>query len=252
MSLITVKNLTLELGGAEVLSGVSFDVEAGDYVGIAGPNGAGKTTLIRALLGLLPISSGSISMLNQDSRQFDLWQKIGYLPQKLQSFNPLFPATVEEVVLTGLNSTKKFPKKFVASDKKKAGEILKLLDIEKLSNRLVSSLSGGQQQKVFLGRALVSDPEILILDEPSTALDPSSRDNFFDLVGQLNKTKKITVLLITHDVAHIGHYANKLLYVDRKVIFFGDFGDFCQSDDMNHAFGDQTQHVICHQHHYHE
>lgn len=250
MSIIAVKNLTVELGNTEVLSDVSFAMEAGDYVGLAGPNGAGKTTLIRAILGLLPPASGNIQILNQDSQDFNWWQKIGYLPQKIQSYNPLFPATVEEVVLTGLNSTKKFPKNFNATDDKKVEGILKLLDIGSLAKRLVSSLSGGQQQKVFLGRALVSDPEILILDEPSTALDPSSRDNFFDLVGQLNQTKKITVLLITHDIAHIGHYANKLLYIDRKVMFYGDFSDFCQSDDMNHAFGDETQHVICHQHHH--
>lgn len=250
MSLISIKNLAVSLNGAEVLTNVSFDVEAGDYIGIAGPNGAGKSTLIRTLLGLVQLSAGKIIILDQDSRRFDQWQKIGYLPQKLQSYNPLFPATVEEVILTGLNATKKFPKKFTTRDRKKVNEILKTLDIEKLSKRLVSSLSGGQQQRVFLGRALVSDPEILILDEPSTALDQSSRDNFFDLVGQLNKTKHITILLITHDVAHIGHYANKLLYIDRKVVFFGDFGDFCLSDDMNHAFGDETQHVICHQHHH--
>lgn len=250
MSIIAVKNLTVELGNAEVLSDVSFAIKAGDYVGIAGPNGAGKTTLIRAILGLLPLFKGGIQILNQDSQCFNQWQKIGYLPQKIQSYNPLFPATVEEVVLTGLNSTKKFPKKFNSFDYKKVEGILKLLGIGSLTKRLVSSLSGGQQQKVFLGRALVSDPEILILDEPSTALDPSSRENFFDLVGQLNQTKKITVLLITHDIAHIGHYANKLLYIDRKVMFYGDFSDFCQSDDMKHAFGDQTQHVICHQHHH--
>jgi len=249
MSIIKVKNLAVELDGVEVLSDISFDIEAGDYVGLAGPNGAGKTTLIKAILGLLPITKGEVVILDEKINNFKNWNKIGYLPQKIQAYNPLFPATVKEVVLTGLNSTKKFPKRFETKDYLKVQNILKLLTIENLSNRLVNSLSGGQQQRVFLARALVSEPKILILDEPSTALDPMSRQNFFDIVADLNKNQGITVLLITHDIVHVGHYANKLLYIDRKEIYYGKFSEFCQSKDMGKAFGGDTQHIICHQHH---
>jgi zinc transport system ATP-binding protein len=112
----------------------------------------------------------------------------------------------------------------------------------------VGELSGGQQQRVFLARALVSDPELLILDEPSTALDPKTREHFFELAGRLNKDKGVTLIIITHDTAHIGQYAGKLLYLDKQIVFYGGFGDFCQSKEMEKFFGPFSQHLICHQH----
>jgi zinc transport system ATP-binding protein len=122
------------------------------------------------------------------------------------------------------------------------------MDIAPLRDKLVGALSGGQQQRVFLSRALVSDPELLILDEPSTALDPKTREQFFELAEKLNKDKGVTLIIITHDTAHIGQYASKLLYLDKRVVFYGGFADFCQSKEMERYFGPFSQHLICHQH----
>ena len=122
------------------------------------------------------------------------------------------------------------------------------LGIGDLKKRMLSELSGGQQQKVLLARALVSSPEILIFDEPSTALDPESRESFFQLIQKLNKQNGIAIILITHDTSYIGQYANKLLYIDKSLIYFGKFSDFCVSEKMNSYFGKYEQHVICHQH----
>jgi zinc transport system ATP-binding protein len=94
----------------------------------------------------------------------------------------------------------------------------------------------------------VSNPELLILDEPSTALDPPSRESFFELLKKLNMSKGITIILITHDISQIGQYANKLLYLDKKVVFYGSFADFCRSEEMSRYFGQFSQHLICHQH----
>jgi zinc transport system ATP-binding protein len=160
----------------------------------------------------------------------------------------LFPATVKEVVGLGLLSRKKFPKRFTSADEDKIAQTLELMGIAGLGGELVGELSGGQQQRVFLARALAPDPELLILDEPSTALDPVSRQGFYDIIKKLNQEKGITSILITHDTAQIGRYANKLLYLDKKVIFYGKFGDFCQSPEMTSYFGSFSQHLICHQH----
>jgi len=122
------------------------------------------------------------------------------------------------------------------------------MGISDLKDKLIGELSGGQQQRVFLARSLVSNPELLILDEPSTALDPSSRESFLELLKKLNREIGITVLLITHDTSQIGKYADKLLYLDKKVIFFGGFADFCRSEEMGEYFGRFSQHLICHQH----
>ncbi len=245
---LSVKNLCFNYGPVEVLSDVSFEVEKGDYIGLAGPNGAGKTTLVKTILGLSEKSKGAVKLFGQELKSFDGWNRIGYLSQRVTAFNPLFPASVKEVVGLGLLSQKKFPKRFTEPDSAKIRQSLELMGISDLRDKPVSDLSGGQQQRAFLARALVSDPELLILDEPGTALDQPSREDFFEFVKKLNQDKGITIILITHDTAQIGQYANKLLYVDKKVIFYGSFSDFCKSTEMHQYFGHFSQHLICHQH----
>ena len=246
--IIETKNLSVSYGQTEALTNVSFTVEKGDFVGLAGPNGAGKTTLIKTILGLLPTSKGEIKLFGKTKEKFNDWGKIGYLPQKLSTINALFPATVDEVVTLGLLSQKKFPRRITANDQKRTSETLRELGIFDLKKRMLSELSGGQQQKVLLARALVSNPEILIFDEPSTALDPESRESFFQLLQKLNKKNGTAVILITHDTGYIGQYANKLLYIDKSLVYFGKFSDFCQDEKMNAYFGKYEQHIICHQH----
>jgi zinc transport system ATP-binding protein len=237
--ILSVKNLTFGYEKTYALEKVSFGVKKGDYIAIAGPNGAGKTTLINVILGLLKPKSGSVKIFPKN---------LGYLPQRVNTFNSLFPVTVKEVVGLGLLSQKKYPKMFNRFDEERIDEALKLLGIFNLKNRSISQLSGGQQQMVFLARALVSRPELLILDEPVTALDPERREQFFELIDKLNKENKVTILMITHDVSHIGEYANKLLFLDRKIVFYGPFKKFCTSVDMEKYFGHFAQHLICHQH----
>jgi len=245
---LSIKNLSFSYDSTEVLSGVSFAIDKGDYVALAGPNGAGKTTLVRVILGLEGKHKGRVEIFGKDLEAFSDWDRIGYLPQQVNVFNPLFPATVKEVVGLGLLSHKSFPKKFERSDEATILRTLDLMDIVRLKDKLIGALSGGQQQRVFLSRALVSDPELLILDEPSTALDPQTREHFFELVEKLHKDKGVTLIIITHDTAHIGQYAGKLLYLDKRVVFYGGFADFCQSKEMEKYFGPFSQHLICHQH----
>jgi zinc transport system ATP-binding protein len=247
-AVLSIKNLSFSYDSTEVLSAISLTIDKGDYIALAGPNGAGKTTLVRLILGLEEKHKGTIEIFGKDSAIFTEWGRIGYLPQEVNVFNPLFPATVKEVVGLGLLSHKTFPKKFSRSDEAKILRALDLMDIALLKDKLVGALSGGQQQRVFLSRALVSDPELLILDEPSTALDPKTREQFFDLAGKLNKDKDVTLIIITHDTAHIGQYAGKLLYLDKRVVFYGGFVDFCRSKEMEQYFGPFSQHLICHQH----
>jgi zinc transport system ATP-binding protein len=245
---IQVTNLSLRFGQNEVLSGISFSIEQGDFVGLAGPNGAGKTTLVKALLGLIPILKGSIALFGKSQKDFSHWGKIGYLPQKATTINPLFPATVDEIVTLGLLSGRAYPKHISREDEERANTVLTELNMGKFKKRMFSELSGGQQQKVLLARALVSKPEMLIFDEPSTALDPESRESFFTMLERLNKEMGITILFITHDTGYIGRYANKLMYLDKNMIYYGKFSDFCRSEKMNEYFGSYEHHVICHQH----
>lgn len=245
---LAVNNLCAGYQTDEVLHDVSFEVERHDYIALAGPNGAGKTTLVKAILGLMESYTGTVEIFGQDIAGYRGWDRIGYLPQRVNAFNPLFPATVKEVVGLGLLSQKSFPKRINREDITKIRRTLELMDLCSLKDKLISELSGGQQQKVFLARSLVSNPDLLILDEPSTALDPPSRQSFFELLKKLNTGMGITIVLITHDISQIGEYANKLLYLDKKIVFYGSFGDFCRSEEMSEYFGRFSQHLICHQH----
>lgn len=246
--IIEIENITVHYNKTEVIKDISFVIEKGDYIGLTGPNGAGKTTLIKTILGLQPLTEGKINLFGKDLKTFNDWSKIGYLPQKNSTINALFPANVTEVVMLGLSSQKKWPKKIIKSDKKRANEILQELGIGDLRKRMLAELSGGQQQKVLLARAMVSKPDVLIFDEPSTALDPESRESFFQIIARLNRQNNITIILITHDTAYIGEYAKKLLYIDKSLIYFGDFFEFCKSEKMASYFGKYQQHLICHQH----
>jgi len=231
-----------------VLEDVSISVAAGDYVGIAGPNGSGKSTLVRALLGLNIISSGTSTLFGIHSEHFSEWGRVGYLPQHVNLFNPVFPATVAETVALGLLSLKRFPRRLTRKDRQKVSEVLEELGILDLAGKLIGELSGGQQQRMLLARALVNDPELLILDEPTAALDPEMRDRFYGLVSDINRNRGVTVLLVTHDTGTIGMYASKLLYLDKKVLFFGNFDEFCHSPEMSALFGEHSQHLMCHRH----
>ena len=245
MSLIVrVENLCVVYNEVPVVEGVSFTVSAGDYIGLAGPNGAGKSSLVKALLGLTPLNGGKIELFGQELKSFSQWAKIAYLPQK-HRHNLLFPASVLEVVVSGLAGMPHIP---AETAKERARQLLQDLDMTETESKLFSRLSGGQQQRVLLARALIREPQLLILDEPTTALDPQVREKFFALLSKINQEKGTTIIMVTHDTADIGRYARSLFYLDAKLIFFGPFADFCHSQAMESYFGDFAQHLICHQH----
>ncbi|HQO13731.1 MAG TPA: ABC transporter ATP-binding protein [Smithellaceae bacterium] len=220
VNLVRVENLTFSYNSTPAVNGISFNLNKGDYLGIVGPNGSGKSTLVKNILGILPLQSGSIHLFGQPQHKFRRWDKIGYLPQKLSALNTHFPGSVGEILEMGLR-------------KKNAGEkrqVLELMGISHLSSRLIGELSYGEQQRVMLARALIGRPELIIFDEPTTALDPETRDIFYSLSENLNRTNGTTIILVTHDIGIIGEYARHLLYLDKKVLFTEHLKNFA-----NHA-----------------
>jgi zinc transport system ATP-binding protein len=248
VDVLATEGLTFQYNSTEILADISFRLQAGDYLGLVGPNGSGKTTLIKLILGLLQPSKGEIVLFGSNLTDFKDWRKVGYLPQKINSFNPHFPATVREIVSLGLLSTKRVPRRIKRNDDIAINNALELVDIIDIKTELIGELSGGQQQRVLIAKALVSEPELLILDEPTTALDPEAREKFFGTLKDLNENRKVTIIIITHDIGTIGKYASRLLYLDKRLIFYGGFDDFCTSSEMANYFGEYSQHVICHRH----
>lgn len=248
MILLQAEQLHIAYGSTDILRDISFQVQTGDYLGIVGPNGSGKSTLIRAMLGLVPVTSGSIRLLGQPLSLFNDWQKIGYLPQRLSFANPHFPATVEEIVRLGFIGKNGPKRRIDASEAKQLEEILARMGIIDLRQQLIGQLSGGQQQRALLARALVGRPALLLLDEPTTALDPETREDFYAIVKELNRDLGTAIILITHDTWNIGQYAKRFVYLDKTVIFDGTFAEFCASAEMTSFFGEHSNKTIYHHH----
>lgn len=242
--ILSVKNLSVRYGKDIIFHDVSFSVNEGDYIGIVGPNGSGKTTLIKAILGLLVPSYGQIISSNMN----DKTNLFGYLPQKTLSNERGFPAKVHEIIKMGLLINKKEPRWISKSETSKVDDIMEKLKISDLKNKKAGTLSGGQMQRVLLARAIVSEPKILVLDEPTSALDPQIREEFYGIVNELNTTDNTTILLVSHDIGSLGKYTKKMLYIDRKLVFYGTYEEFCGSEEMTDYFGFFAQHQFCWRH----
>ena len=241
------ENVRFAYSRVPVLENVSFNVQAGDYVGIIGPNGGGKTTLLKLLLGLEK-GTGKIWLFDAPLTQFKDWHKIGYLAQKSPVAQSRFPISAEEVVLMGLKGG---GSRVSVGELKRVHEAMQQTRTREYAGTIFHDLSIGQQQRVLLARALVSKPQLLILDEPSTALDAQSREMFFGLLAELNKKHGVTILLITHDTGEVGKHISKFMYIDKTVVFFGTKREFCHSEAVARQLGPFAQHTIDHLHNHH-
>lgn len=208
--LLQVENLHVDLGRGPVLQNVFLQVRSGDFLGLVGPNGSGKTTLLKAVLGLVRPQQGEVRLFGQEPGRFLQWGRIGYLSQQVSNFNRDFPATVEEIV-------RAHPGPGILRGRINKGmvdEALEEVGLREHRRHLLGRLSGGQQQKAFLARLLVGNPEMLILDEPTNGLDPEGKDSFFDLLSRLNRSRGVTVLLVTHDLAAVARLAQRVVYLE--------------------------------------
>ena len=239
MALVSVQSVSYNYNSESVLENVSFDVEEGDFLGIIGPNGAGKTTLFHCMLGLLNSYSGKIIILNQDIKKYKkIFRKIGYIPQK-KSIDQKFPLTVKELV--SLSLPRNTSKNIVL-------EILKQVGLYKLKNKTIGQLSGGQQQRVLIAKALVNNPIILMLDEPTNELDQKSQNDFYSLLKELNEKNKITIIWSSHDMDAVNKYANKVSCINKRMFFHGDKSEFFSSEDHLKNYSESTMQIHMHSH----
>ncbi|MDK2822933.1 MAG: zinc transport system ATP-binding protein [Clostridia bacterium] len=199
-----------------IINNVTLNIQKKQFVGIFGPNGAGKSTLIKLILGLLKPSRGKILINGQALENFQDWSKIGYISQKAASFNSSFPATVEEVIAAPLLS-KSFLPKITGNIQKKIERALSLVDLLSYKKSLIGNLSGGQQQRVFLARTLITEPEILILDEPFVGIDQTSIKLIFNTLKELND-RGTTIIMITHDLRWLKEEIDLLVCVEKGSI----------------------------------
>ncbi len=218
MSIISCHHLSIGYEGKQIVKNINFDLEEKDYLLVIGENGSGKTTLIKTLLGLIKPLKGKIKFNNLKTNE------IGYLPQ-INYAKKFFPASVLEVVMSGCLNNKKFLTFYTKKDIEIVNMNLKKFKIEGLKKRNFGELSGGQQQKVLLARAMCASSKVLVLDEPSTSLDKKSVTDLYNLINQINKEGTI-IIMISHDLEKSLKDANKILEMNEENIFFGAKEDY--------------------------
>ncbi|KRE69400.1 metal ABC transporter ATP-binding protein [Paenibacillus sp. Soil750] len=203
--IVSIDQISFAYENKSVINNLQFDVFERDFVGVIGSNGAGKTTLLKMLVGLLKPTSGEIRLFDRPLNQFKDWERIGYVPQK-NAFNPLFPATVREVVLSGMYTKKNVYRRLSKADLQKAEDAMLAMRIEDLADRRIGQLSGGQQQRAFLARAIVNNPELLILDEPTVGIDAETQIGFFRMIKHMHQHHHMTFIMVSHDMDMIQSY----------------------------------------------
>ncbi|MDK2780980.1 MAG: zinc transport system ATP-binding protein [Archaeoglobi archaeon] len=215
MNAVEVRNVSYRRNGKEILKEINLTVKEKDFLSIIGPNGAGKTTLLRIIAGILEDYEGEVRIFGEPpekARKF-----IGYVPQET-NFDLSFPMTVFRAVILA-----RYPgifRAFRREDFEKALRTLEMLGIENLKDRKINELSGGELQRVLLARALVRDPKILLLDEPTSHIDFEAEKSFYDLLAELNR--EITIILVTHDINVVSRYTKSVACLNKKLFFHGD------------------------------
>lgn len=218
--LIELQNISFQYDYTKVLSQLSLTIHEGDYVALLGPNGSGKSTLLKIILGLLKPSSGNITLFGEDAAKFKKREWIGYVSQKANAFNGGFPATVKEVVASGLTKKLGLFKRKANNQDALVKEALEAVDMYPYLNRNIGELSGGQQQRVFIARALIAKPKMLILDEPTVGIDKENVAIFYQLMEKLNKAG-MTLLIVTHDMNVIENAVTDVACLNGKIHYYG-------------------------------
>jgi zinc transport system ATP-binding protein len=219
---LDVDDICVKLGNETVLEDVTLRVRRGEFVGLAGPNGGGKSTLLRAILGLVPTCCGAVRAFGGPASGPLVRRRMAYLAQNEAHVDPLFPATALEVAQLGRVARRGLLRRLGAADRAAALRALDEVGMADLKDRLVGTLSGGQRQRVLLAKALAAEPDLLLLDEPTTGVDPRARDEFHHLLADLNQRRGLTVLLVSHDTDFLAHVAQRVIVLDRTIHFDGD------------------------------
>ncbi|WP_040228814.1 metal ABC transporter ATP-binding protein [Bhargavaea cecembensis] len=243
--LIELENVSYRYGETTALERVSLQVREGEFWAVIGPNGSGKSTLLKLVLGLIEPQAGQVRLFSEPAASFRSKEKIGYVSQKSNAFNSAFPATVREVVRSGLVKKTGLFRRFPSDWEAKVTKALAAVGMESYAGRSIGQLSGGQQQRVFIARALISNPELLILDEPTVGIDRQHMESFYDMLGRLNREKGIAILLVTHDVDTVSELVTHVACVNRSIHFHGPHEEYNRQEERfrNEWYGHPVRRV---------
>ena len=221
-SVVEWEHVSFSYGSITALDDVSLCVHRGELAAILGPNGSGKSTLIKLALGLLSPDSGRARLFGCDVSEFREWNRVGYMPQVVAGAWRDFPATVSEVVASGARSGPSLLDLFRRSERQDVLEALETAGMSAFRSRRVSELSVGQQQRVLLARALVRNPDLLVLDEPAAGVDVSGEEQLYSVLRNINRDRGMAIVIVSHDIGAMLREANTIACLDRRLVLHGD------------------------------
>ncbi len=230
---LELHDLTVAYHKKPVIYGVDVAIAPGNLVGILGPNGAGKSTLIKAVMGVLPVSSGWVKIFGESFRKN--CHRVGYMPQR-ESVDWDFPVSVMDVVLMGRYGRLRLAQRPTAKDREIASECLEKVNMLPFANRQIGNLSGGQQQRVFLARALAQESDLYLMDEPFTGVDAATEAAIITLLRDL-KAKGKTILVVHHDLASARAYFDQLLLLNMRLVAYGPAAEVFTMETLQQTYG---------------
>jgi ABC-type Mn2+/Zn2+ transport system ATPase subunit len=231
-SLIRFTNTSLGYGRKTVLRDISFSIEAGEYFGLVGPNGAGKTTIVRTILGALKPLAGSVEVRHPANRPL----RFGYVPQR-DTVDTVLPYTTAEVVMMGRFRQIGFLRRPGQADREAVRSSLAHVRLEDAAGRPFKDLSGGQKQRALIARALATEPDMLVLDEPTNGMDLASRTAILNLICELHQENSLTVLLVSHLLDDVARSVDRLAVVERDVFSVGSVDEVLTSENLSAIYG---------------
>jgi ABC-type Mn2+/Zn2+ transport system ATPase subunit len=231
-SLIRFTQATLGYGKKAVLRDISFSIEAGEYFGLVGPNGAGKTTIVRTILGSLKPLAGAVDI----ARLNDHALRFGYVPQR-DTVDTVLPYTTQEVVMMGRFRQRGYLRRPGPTDRKVVADSLAHVRLEDAAKRPFKDLSGGQKQRALIARALATEPDMLVLDEPTNGMDLASRTSILNLISELHQENSMTVLLVSHLLDDVARSVDRLAVVEREVFSVGTVEEVLTAGNLTMIYG---------------
>jgi zinc transport system ATP-binding protein len=229
-TVLELANVSYAYAGILAVERVTLTMYAGDFMAIVGPNGSGKSTLIKLALGLLKPSSGRVRLFGKDHQEFDDWHRVGYVPQVAAGIQERFPATVAEIVSHGEYNGISLSRFWRRSSTPEVLAALEAAGVAHLVGRRIGDLSVGQQQRVLVARALVREPDLLVLDEPAAGIDTRGEELLNDLLQRLNHENGISILIVSHDIGAVMRQANTVACINRSLVFHGEPHDLTKEE----------------------
>ncbi len=240
---VEIRDLYVSVNRENILQDVNLQIHEGTFLGLIGPNGGGKTTLLKTVLGLVKPDRGEVRVFGLEPDDRHNRGRVGYLPQRAYA-DLTFPVSAFDVVLMGRYSRIGIWRRPSDEDRRRTMEKLEAVGMARLKDRPIGYLSGGEQQRVFIARALASEPELLLLDEPTSGVDTTAQQSFYQMLGKLKKEYALTIVLVSHDIGVVPHHTDEVACLNRRIHLHGKSPDGLDAETLGKVYGCEVELLV--------